>query len=69
MLYSFGAKDELKGTGVWSFFKVDASPVGRAAVAATLVAVVAIVANPDFVSALANPAVVPSPSGGLTSSS
>lgn len=43
---------ELKGTGVWSFVKVNGSPQGRAAIAAALLSIVVVVSNPELVSAL-----------------
>ena len=49
---------DLKGTGVWSFIKVQASPASRAAIAATIVAIVVAVTNPSVVSALTSDASV-----------
>ena len=43
---------KLQGTGVWSFLKVDGSPVVRAGLGATFVALVALAASPDLVAAL-----------------
>lgn len=43
---------ELKGTGVWSWIKIEASPVNRAAMAAALATIVVVATNPEFVSAL-----------------
>ena len=47
---------ELKGTGVWSWIKVDGSPVGRAGIIAAFAVVAALVSNPDLVSALTSDA-------------
>ena len=43
---------KLQGTGVWSFLKVEGTPAVRAVLATTAVALVAIAASPDLVSAL-----------------
>ena len=43
---------ELKGTGVWSWIKLDGSPVTRASIGAVIVALAALAASPDLVSAL-----------------
>ena len=43
---------ELKGTGVWSWIRVEPSVAGRAGIAATLTAMAVVASNPGLVSAL-----------------
>ena len=43
---------DLKGTGVWSFIKIKATPVTRASIAAVLAAAAYVIGNPEVVSAL-----------------
>ena len=45
---------DFRGTGVWSFVKIEGTPVGRAALAAAIVAVAGVAANPSLVSAALN---------------
>ena len=48
---SVASGKSLKGTGVWSFIKVEGTPQARAAIATALVAIVALIANPGVVTA------------------
>jgi hypothetical protein len=61
VLYSAGQLKELKGTGVWGWLKIGEGPQGRAAVAATLAALVLVIANPGFVQALNSDASINQP--------
>ena len=51
-MISVASGKDLKGTGVWSFINIKGSTAGRATIAAALVAVAALVASPELVSAL-----------------
>jgi hypothetical protein len=42
---------DLEGTGVWSFVKVKGSPTNRAILGSILLALTAVIANPQLVSA------------------
>ena len=49
---SIATGKDLKGTGVWSFVKVEGTPQGRAALAAAILAIVGVASSPQLVSAL-----------------
>ena len=49
---SIATGKDLKGTGVWSFVKVEGTPQGRAALAAAILAIVVVASSPQLVSAL-----------------
>ena len=51
-MISVATGKELKGTGVWSFIKVEPSPASRAGIAATLAAIALVASNPGLVTAL-----------------
>ena len=49
---SIATGKDLKGTGVWSFVKVEGTPQGRAALAAAILDIVVVASSPQLVSAL-----------------